>query len=260
MNIGQLYDQTIAAHYDHDEYGLLGGARRLAFAQIAAHAGGVREVLDLAAGTGESLLAARALFPDAALHGIDLSDRMLALAEAKLPFDAIHDDVANAGRHFAPGSMDLLLMHFLTTFVDGDAVVADTANLLRPGGCYSIVSTTYEAFPAALAIGRRLLPEEAIRQMAPAPLNGEAVATYLRNAGLEVLASETFTKTLRFESFEAFYDFGMNSGFFTHVFEKLAPEQLAAFGRMAGIFPLEEHYCAAVVIARKVPGSRSDNP
>lgn len=253
MDIGQLYDQAIASTYDHDEWGLLSGGRALAFQQIAAHlsAGQVHSVLDLAVGTGESLVEMKKQFPDAALHGIDLSEEMLRIARTKLAFDAVHDDVANVGKHFFSNSMNLVLMHFLTTFVDGAAVVADTAKLLQKGGYYSIVSSTFEAFPRIYALARTIFPEEFIRSTNPAPENAEMVAAFCTGAGLELVAVERFTKTVRFADFKAFYDFGMNSGFFTHVLSHLDEAQLAGLSRMENVFPLEDQYCSSVVLARK---------
>lgn len=253
MDIGQLYDQAIADHYDQDEFGLLAGGRGTAFRQLEAHLAGrlATDVLDLAAGTGESLLAIRALLPDARLHGIDLSEKMLAIAREKIAFSAIHDDVAHADRHLAPESVDVILMHYLTTFVDGRRVVADTARLLRPDGLYSIISTTYQAFPRALALGRQLLSEEAIREMVPSPRSGDELAGFLSDAGLEVVAIDSFEKALRFDSFQGFYGWGMRSGFFTHVFERLDPALLTQVSAMEGLFPLEDRYTASIVLARK---------
>lgn len=251
MDIGQLYDQTIATHYDQDAYGLLAGGRGLAFQQLDAHANGMTDVLDLAAGTGESLVAVRKRWPASRLSGIDVSKKMLDIARAKLAFRAIHDDVANAGRHVPTDSVDAILMHYLTTFVNGATVVAETAKLLRPGGCYSIVSTTFEAFPRLFQIGLKLLSEEAIRQMAPAPRDMAEVASYMSRAGLEVVAMGEFKKTLEFSDFATFYEFGLNSGFFTHIFTQCEPEDLASFARMDGVFPLVDEYRASVVLARK---------
>ncbi|MGZ5049870.1 MAG: methyltransferase domain-containing protein [Methylobacter sp.] len=253
MDIGKLYDQNIAGTYDQDQFGLLSGGRNLGFGQIKTHvdASGIRDILDLAAGTGESLLLCRQLFPTAALHGIDLSGEMLDIAKTKLAFNAIHDDVVNTGKHFAPESVDLMLMHFLTTFVDGNAVVQDTAKLLRPGGYYSIVSTTYEAFPRLQALANALLPDGFLQEASPAPLNTETVATYCRNAGLEVVSVDTFTQPVKFFSFEEFYSFGMNSGFFTHILSRFSSEQIAGFSQMQHLLPFEDSYQASVVLAHK---------
>lgn len=253
MDIGKLYDQNIAGTYDQDQFGLLSGGRNLGLEQIKNHvaASGIRDILDLAAGTGESLLQCRHLFPSAALHGIDLSGEMLAIAETKLAFNAVQDDVVNTGKYFASDSVDLMLMHFLTTFVDGNAVVQDTAKLLRPGGYFSIVSSTYEAFPRLQALASTLLSDGFLQQANPSPLNTETVAEYCRNAGLEIVAVDTFTRPVKFFSFEEFYSFGMNSGFFTHILSRCSREQIAGFSQLQHLLPFEDSYRASVVLARK---------
>lgn len=255
MDIGKLYDQSIASTYDRDENGLLSGARALATRQIQAHvaAGSVKSILDLAVGTGESLVELRALFPEAQLNGIDLSAEMIRLAEEKLEFNAIVDDVLNTAKHFAPESMDLALMHFLTTFVDGDDAVAKTSQMLKPGGYYSIVSSTFEAFPTIYALARAMLPEAFLRSANPAPENTDAIVSFCTHAGLEIVAVERFTKAVSFASFEELYRFGMTSGFFTHILCHLDEAQLAGFAAIEGVFPLTDQYCGSVVLARR-PG------
>ncbi len=252
MNIGKLYDQSIAQTYDHDEQGLLAGARVIALEQIRKHAitDQVLSVLDLAVGTGESLIAIHKAYPDATLHGIDLSEEMIRIAKTKLHFHSIHDDVANTERHFDAASMNLVLMHFLTTFIDGEDIVSRTAKLLRPQGCYSIVSSTFQAFPRIYSLARMVLPDEFIRDKNRAPENADTIVSFCTKAGLEVAAVEHFTKKVSFANFEDFYSFGMNSGFFAHILCHLDDAQLAGLAGMEDIFPLEDHYSACAVLAR----------
>ncbi|MGZ5026437.1 MAG: methyltransferase domain-containing protein [Methylobacter sp.] len=253
MDIGKLYDQNIAGTYDQDQWGLLSGGRNTAFRQIQTHIDKqqVNEVLDLAVGTGESLLKVKELFPEANMHGIDLSGEMLDIAKAKLSFNAIHDDVANTGKHFSQSNIDLIVMHFLTTFIDGKQVVQDTSKLLRSGGYYSIVSSTYQAFPKIYALARMLLSDDFIKQANPSPMGSDTIASYFTDAGLDVVAIDTFTQTVKFSDFSDFYDFGMNSGFFTHVLAQCDKEQIAEFTRQHNVFPLEDQYQASILLARK---------
>lgn len=252
MDIGKLYDQSIAGTYDRDDLGLLSGARNTAFQQIETYVSKplINDVLDLAVGTGESLMQIKELFPAANRHGIDLSGEMLEIAKTKLSFNAIHDDVANTGKHFASGGVDLILMHFLTTFIDGNEVVRDTSKLLRSGGYYSIVSSTYEAFPRIYELARMMLSDDFIKQANPSPMNTDTIASYFSNAGLDIVAVDTFTKPVKFSNFTEFYQFGMNSGFFTHILAQCDSEQIAEFSRLEHVFPLEDHYKASVVLAR----------
>lgn len=253
MNIGKLYDESIASTYDNDENALLSGARALALRQIETHvaAAEMRAVVDLAVGTGESLVAIRRLFPEAELHGIDLSEEMLRIATTKLDFNAVHDDVVNTGRHVAPATMNLALMHFLTTFIDGKEVVGKTSETLVPGGYYSIVSSTFEAFPAVYGLAKMIFPEEFIRSKNPAPENTDEVVSFCTHAGLEIVAVERFTKEVAFADFQDFYRFGMTSGFFAHILCHLDEAQLAGLASIPNIFPLTDQYSASVVLARR---------
>jgi hypothetical protein len=176
---------------------------------------------------------------------------MLRIAEGKLAFNSINDDVLNAKQHFAPESMDLILMHFLTTFVNGGDVVRDTSAMLRPGGCYSIVSSTFEAFPRLYGLATAIFPKEFIHTNNPAPKNTDAIASFCIHADLEIVAVERFTKDVSFANFEEFYRFGMTSGFFTHILCHLDETQIAGLASMDNVFPLTDQYCGSVVLARR---------
>lgn len=253
MNIGQIYDDTVADHYDRDQHGLLGGARNRFFEQVRVHLTqtSVNKVLDLAVGTGESLTPLREMFPGAAFSGVDLSARMLEVAKTKLDFEAIHDDVNNAGRHFAPASFDLVLMHFLTTFIDGAKVVRDSAELLKSGGYYSIVSSTYEAFPVLRELSLNVVSKDFLDQASPNPHDPEVVASFLRDAGLEIVACEQFEKEISFPNFFELYEFALKSGFFTHILVQVDPSKVTEFQNLGLQFPVVDRYKAAVVLARK---------
>jgi ubiquinone/menaquinone biosynthesis C-methylase UbiE len=253
LNIGQIYDDTVADHYDRDQHGLLGGARGRFLQQMRTHLAGaqVEKVLDLAVGTGESLTPLKEIFPGAAFSGVDLSARMLEVAKTKLDFEAIHDDVNNAGRHFAPQSFDLVLMHFLTTFIDGAKVVRESAELLAPGGYYSIVSSTYEAFPVLRELSLKVVSKEFLDEVSPAPRDPEVIASFLRGAGLEIVACEQFEKEVSFPNFFELYEFALKSGFFTHILAHVDAGKVTEFQNMGVQFPVVDRYKAAVVLARK---------
>jgi len=254
MNIGKLYDDYIAQHYDANPFGILSGGREAAAAQIAQTAprlGAVGQILDLALGTGESLLAIQPLFPLAKLSGVDVAARMLELARQKFDVEAIHDDALNARAHFADGSRDLVLAHFVTTYVDPEALFRTAAALLRPGGHFSLVSGTMESFAALQAVALKIIPPEELQRVSPAPASKQAVEDLLDRAGFDLVAEEVFRRDVAFESFEDFHRFGLNSGFFTHVFDGLGEETVSTMASLPGIFPLKDQYQAAVLLARK---------
>src|SRR4051812_20765018 len=147
MDYGKLYDDQVADTYDEDALGLLSGVRSLAIEQISRS--GVPEaptILDLGVGTGATLVALAAMRPHARLIGVDLSARMIDVARGKLTFEAHVDDACHADRLVPAASIDLVVAHFLTTFVDRRRLFAAACAVLRPGGRLSVVSTPSEAF------------------------------------------------------------------------------------------------------------------
>lgn len=253
-NIGKLYDAHVAQSYDADRFGLLAGGRNTAAAQVerrAGELGDVRAVVDLALGTGESIVAIRDLFPGARLYGVDVAAAMIEIARRKLDVTAFHDDALSIGKHLPAASVDLALVHFLTTYVDARAVLGKAREVLRPGGHVSLVSGVMEAWQNLQAVALRLIPRERLLELSPAPETAEHVAAIVREQGFEIVEMERFRRTVRFASFEDFHDFGFRGGFFTHVFDGVGPEAVAAMARLAGVFPLEDDYQAAVILAKR---------
>jgi SAM-dependent methyltransferase len=250
---GQLYDEKVAATYDEDSWGLLAGGRALAMDQIRRR--GLPEttsVLDLGVGTGMSLCELAKAFPQGRKVGIDLSARMIASAREKLHFEAHVDDACNAGAHVAPGSIDLVLAHFLTTFVDRSKLFAVVAKTLAPGGLFSVVSTPGEAFGKVTGYAAALVGEDAIRAASPAPLTVDSLSDELRAAGFEICEVERFRRPIVFDGVDHLVKWGVTSGFFAHTFEVLGTErmtQLRAFAEGTGLFPLEDEYIAGVILA-----------
>ena len=99
-------------------------------------------VLDLACGTGDLCrdLSARGFRP----VGVDFSAGMLAAAHVDSPL--VRGD--GAALPISPGSFDGLTCGFaLRNFVDLDAVFAECARVLRPGGRFAAVDATVPTNP-----------------------------------------------------------------------------------------------------------------
>lgn len=253
IDVGRLYDAKVADTYDQDAWGLLAGGRALAMQQIERC--GLAEdcaVLDLGVGTGESLCTLAKMFPRCRRIGVDLSARMIARAQEKISFEAHVDDACNADAHVASGSLDLVLAHFLTTFVDRAKLFAVARKVLRSGGLLSIVSTPGEAFAKVNGYANAMVGEEVMADANPAPKSVESLAEEVRAAGLEVRQIERFRRPIVFETVDQTLEWGTKSGFFAHTFEALGAERLAQLRPMvesAGIFPIEDEYVAAVILA-----------
>lgn len=257
LDLGKLYD-GLASSYDRDEYRLLGTARDAGLAQIAQHVAARQpmSVVDLGAGTGESLRVLHERFPGASLCGVDVSAQMLAVAAQKLPLRAVVASAEHVAQHVPAASADLMLMHFITTFVDVPATLRACCQVLRPGGYLSIVSTTLGAFPRLLAeVGLKIATWEEIVAAGPAPADAASLAQMARDAGLEVVQVQEVTRDVVFPSTQACFEFGRSSGFFTHLIEALGEERiLAREALVAPAFPLADRYLAAAILVRRPEG------
>lgn len=252
MNIGEIYDQNVSTHYDSDPFGLLSGARNRAYWQITKHLESAPDaILDMAAGTGEALVKMHEFFPQATIHGIDISEQMLAIAKSKLLFNAIHDSVVNANQYFGPASVDLILMHFLLAYINCTEMLLKTASLLKPGAYFSLANTIYGAFPKIHKLCLHVLSEEFIKKNCQVPMDNAETIANLKASGLEIIAVETFSKRIFFNSFTELCHFGLTSGFFTHIMVQCDNETIQKAGRIENVFPFEDHYEAVIVLARK---------
>jgi ubiquinone/menaquinone biosynthesis C-methylase UbiE len=258
LGIAGLYDEYVAGNYDKDPFAILAESRRLTLAQIERHlARGARppDVLDLALGTGDFLLAIRRLHPGATLAGIDISAKMIEAARRKaaaagVEFRTVHDDVALLTRHVAPASADLVAMHFLLAYVEPRRIVAEAARALRPGGLLSVATSTLESFSNLQAAVAMLLPAGFFDAKVPQS-RAELHAT-LAEAGLEVVEDEVHEKALLFPSYDALYEFGVPSGWFTEWFLRLSEEQVRNVRLVESqFFPFEDAARIAVLLARK---------
>lgn len=254
VDLGQVYD-AVAETYDADSFGIIRGSHELFLAQLASRglSDSTRElsILDLGVGTGDALVALARRYPRSRKIGIDLSARMLERAQAKVAFEAHVDDACNAGAHVEAGSIDLVLAHFLTTFVDRSRLFAAASKALAPGGLFSVISSPDSAFPRVRGYVAQLLGEGTVRDANPAPTI-EELEEELRVAGFEICQMDRLDLRIRFESFEHLMDWAAKGGFFTHFIEAVGPEKLAqlgAFAAQAGLFPLEDDYVAAVFLA-----------
>lgn len=253
LDIGKLYD-GLADGYDHDVHGLLGSGRAAALAQIATSVPSRADMtlVDLGAGTGTSLAALASRFPGAQAVGIDISSEMLSVAATKLPLRSIVADAATASEHLPPSSVDLALMHFITTFVDVGKTLRGCREILRPGGYLSVVSTVFGAFPRVLSdVALKIATIDEIMAVNPVPMGRDALVDDVRAAGFEIVAVDEVLEPVTFPTGDELLDFGVKSGFFTHIITALGEERIAAArAALEPLFPIADEYRAVAVLAR----------
>ena len=253
MQIGRIYDE-VARDYDREPFGILAGGRALAAAQLErerAALAPVRAIVDLALGTGESLLDARRVFPEARLVGFDISQGMIDVAREKLDVEAHLADALTVDSRLPPGGADLVLLHFVTTYLDARAACAKARVVLRPGGHVSLVSGTMDSFRALQRLALHFVSEARLQAAFPAPESTAALEAVLAELGYAVRVSQDYRKPVRFSTFDEFHDFGNRFGFFKHAFEAVGPQTLETIRNTPGVFPLEDEYRAAVILAAR---------
>jgi tRNA (cmo5U34)-methyltransferase len=115
----------------------------------AARGDGVRDVLDLGTGTGETALRVLAVHPGARLIGIDASPGMLGVAREALPAADLR--VARLEDPLPPGPFDLVVSALAVHHLDGAGkadLFARVAAVLRDGGRFVLGDVVVPADPA----------------------------------------------------------------------------------------------------------------
>ncbi|HZW28311.1 MAG TPA: class I SAM-dependent methyltransferase, partial [Trueperaceae bacterium] len=107
-------------------------------AAAAAVAGGARQVLDVATGTGKLAFAVKRACPRCGVTGVDFAAPTLELARAaadRRGLDVTFDVADGTALPFAGGTFDAVTIGYgLRNFTDVDAGLREFRRVLRPGG------------------------------------------------------------------------------------------------------------------------------
>ncbi|MEU6729293.1 ubiquinone/menaquinone biosynthesis methyltransferase [Nonomuraea wenchangensis] len=160
-------------------------------------------ILDIATGTGVIALAARKTYPDATVHAVDFSERMLAAAAAKPGASAVNWQQADANDlPFGDESFDAVTHGYLLRNVeDVERVLHEQYRVLKPGGRVVMLETCPPRGPL------RHLVELGVRIVIP--LLGQVVArdrqsyTYLQESTLGFMTPREVSAILRRVGFES---------------------------------------------------------
>ena len=253
MNMMPHYDHYGVDHYDTDPYGLIHLARRAALQQVRAHLTTTGTVLDVACGTGGWLQALASLAP-AECIGVDISAAMLAAARAKVNMRPIHADARELRQFVPPASVDLAASHFVFGFVEPASLIHPISEILKPRGYYSVVTSTWRAFPTFQRLGRLFVSPRRLRAAIPVPATTEELHGRLQAAGFEILASETVKQTFTIRSRQELHAFAIGTGWAAPC-AKLLPHTRLISWLMMGFLPIRDHFEACIVLARKQKGT-----
>jgi SAM-dependent methyltransferase len=269
QTIQRQYDELIADHYDLDPQSVLGSSLDRALGQLRKRdllgdGAPLLRVLDVGVGTGLFLSRLKQL-GGGQVHpfGLDLSEKMVAIARDKVP-DLVTavDDAANLDVHFPDQSFDLICTHFVTGYVPMPVLAPKIQARLAEGGYWSLVAGTKAGFPALQARSRGKLMRWLYGNSTPEvddvvcnPAGRDEVVRTLEANGFAVRAAETFQPHLRFGNLEEFMDFAYRGGWLTPFIEAMGLHKAGFITRLAMnwfLFPVEDHHSIEIVLAQKV--------
>ena len=156
-------------------------------------------ILDLCCGTGQSTLALRAVYPDAALVALDAAADMLQVARARPELAGVqfvHGDAMDPRAAGVQGSFDGILMAYgIRNVIDADACLTAVRELLAPRA----VVCFHEYSVAGSALSRtvwRLVTNAIVRPAARIVAGDAGLFTYLRDSVLAFDSRDAFERRL----------------------------------------------------------------
>lgn len=265
--IQRQYDEVISRQYDQDPQSTTSNSLDRALNHLDEE-GLLSEVLpplrvlDVGMGTGMFLEKLRSRSPRAIEpSGIDISPRMVEIAQSKLPdLNAAIDDGANIDRHFINEPFDLIATHFVTGFVPIEHLAPRIFDKLTPGGVWSFVGGTTEGYGelqrrAAHPLLRLLFGgRQPNLQGMICPGNEQEIVSVLERTGFELICSETYMPQLDFRNFHSFMEYAYHGGWLTPFIEEVGLHkakrwQQSVLNRL--VFPVTDYHHIALALARR---------
>lgn len=230
MRIEQLYDE-VAKTYNQDLSGeVLDKAKNKALDLILAQNRSFRSILALGMGDGADVLPYVEHYPEADLHGLDISQKMLEKAESVLNCKIYHADILKASSIIEKQDFALILAHFVAAYVPLPAMLIECKKLISAGGLISIVTNTMASFPEAQSILSslkhshnpfyKLVAHHIHKSLKKVyvPQNLDHLQKMLEASGLRLVALETTKINISLPSEKDIFDFFVKGGWFVSGF------------------------------------------
>jgi SAM-dependent methyltransferase len=275
--IQRQYDEIIAPQYDADPQSVIGDsldralAQLLELPQIRTPTTTLR-VLDLGIGTGRFFTKLARLHRPLQPVGLDLSEKMLAIARERVPgLVAVVDDGRNLDAHFELASFDLVCTHFIAGYIPVGILAPLVWDKLAQGGYWSFVGGMQEGFPALNRLTRSVVVRWLFGsrgfdpgEIVSSPRDRADLARQLSAHGFSVRLAETFVPEFRFANYEEFLDVCYRGGWLTPFIEAWGAHKAGRTLRLllnTFVFPLRDHHVIEIVLAEKTgPRFHSANP
>ena len=272
MTLKAMYNE-IADNYDMaDRFGSITQSHDVAIEQIKKAQLGMRahyNVLDLGVGNASFLAKLNKHLPQAELTGIDISNKMLGLAEEKLPLKTIETSAAEASRYLPPHSQDLIIAHFINAYIPIQTLFQEANLLSKATGYFSFVTTTYESFPVAQQYLAELIAQDTILgciighyykamvKNTTVASNKEELLQAFPDHHFEIVAHERLHIPITLNTIDDLASFGIEGTWFLNsVAIKMLPKSFL-INRMKRLFskvftfPYEDTHVIDVILAKK---------
>ncbi len=257
----------IAPNYDTDWSGIYRDTRAISINQIIKHYNGqtIGCALDLAVGTGNSFYDLSKKMYIVQRIGVDISYEMLKYAKSKIgePISLICEDARNIQHHIPDSSQDLILCHYLFSYLDIHEILELAFRLLKPGGVLSVATTTKKNLKE-LSTGRfrgtgKLFRVAKHLSQVETPKNHCDCMKILAEHKFDILNEYQFDKHVKFTSFEDVTAWAVDSGWAAQYFDsgfkvktllgKFIFASAAIF--MHPLYPITAHSDISIALARK---------
>ena len=261
------YDR-VAEKYDQDWSGIYSQARAHCVEQITDQLAIQRhppESVDLGIGTGNAFRDLGREIELGQCVGFDLSREMLALARGKLNGNVrlIRADALEAPRFLSPGSQDLVLCHFILSFMDTRRLLKTAFDLLRPGGIVSLATSTQrsliEMHSGRFSRSGKLLGVKELLHKVNTPTDHRQCLKTLEAQGFEILDDRLHRQSVSFASFQDVHDWAVDSGWVVSALDdylgmrQTVGRVVFTLGKvfLHPLYPIEAVNEVSVVLARK---------
>lgn len=276
MKIAGLYDALATQYNKTCSYGIINDAQMTTLRHIQKHIGSdaALEVLDVGVGSADFFKKLSPHYPYAKLYGLDLSEKMLKLAQEKIAFEAVIGSVQELEKYYKDASKDIIAAHFISAYVPAVEIFKKCSATLKPGGYMSFLTTTYESFkhlqsdvegmehsynPISQFI--YVMVNKGLKKT-QCPKNLDELKKAAAEAGLEIVESQQLLTKMVFADEHEALRFVYNDGWGVNVANvPLIPFKLARFLTLVFLkkfkYPFEDAIVIDALLLKKPDNSRS---
>lgn len=274
MSLKKIYNDIAKQYASANQFGAISESHAWAMKQIKQNIPPDERsyrVLDLGVGDGDFLKQLKNILPhDTHYTGVDISSAMLSIAKQQIPeLITIETNAASAHDFIPPHSQDLLVAHFINAYVPTDILFSQAERLTRSNGYFSLITTTYDAFPLAQTYLTNFIEKNTIwsgivghyyKSMVkhtPVALNQEVLLNAFHTHHFDIVSHERIKLPIQLNNIDELARFGIEGTWFLNTMSiKLLPTHLL-MSRIKSLvqkifpFPYQDTHIIDIILAKK---------